>query len=366
MLRDPAIRAYIIDSYSPQDLPAQLAGRWIAEAAWPGPGCEINRLYLTPGGLSQKPGEDEGLSIKSPETTGRDGGEFCIIWLGPEFAGDQARDDAGSLTFDSAPLGTGVDITGAAELELEFSVDRPVAKLAVRLCDVRPDGSVTRISYALQNLTHIASHEHPEPLEPGERYFARVRLDDIAWHLPPGHRLRLSLSTSYWPIMWPAPEAVTLTVHASRSWLNVPLRSPEATSVVPHFDEPLSAAPVKLHEVRPPHHERVQTQDPGTGAVTISIIDDFGLYTEATHGLTSGGVGRETHYIEPGDPLSARSTTHWTEEMIRGEHHVRTETFSSMSASATTFYLTARIEAWLNGKLVFERDFAEEIARDLN
>ncbi|MGF1608566.1 MAG: CocE/NonD family hydrolase, partial [Kiloniellales bacterium] len=28
VLRDPAMRAYIIDSYSPQDLPAQLAGRW--------------------------------------------------------------------------------------------------------------------------------------------------------------------------------------------------------------------------------------------------------------------------------------------------------------------------------------------------
>lgn len=366
VLRDPAMRAYIIDSYSPQDLPAQLAGRWIAEAAWPGPASETNRLYLTPQGLAQQPGDETALTICSPQTTGRDGGEFCIIWLGPEFAGDQTRDDAGSLTFDTGPLGEGVDITGAAELELEFSVDRPVALLAVRLCDVRPDGTVTRITYALQNLTHITSHEHPQALEPGERYFARIALDDIAWHLPEGHRLRLSLSTSYWPIMWPASEPVTLTVHASRSWLNLPLRSPDAANVTPHFSEPLSAPPVKLIEVRPPHHERTQTEDPDTGAVTISIVDDFGLYTESTHGLTSGGVGRETHYINPDDPLSARSSTHWTEEMIRDGHHVRTETFSAMTASTTMFHLTARIEAWLNGQLVFERDFAEDIERDLN
>jgi predicted acyl esterase len=69
-------------------------------------------------------------------------------------------------------------------------VDKPVALVAVRLNDVRPDGSVTRITYTLQNLTHIVSHEHPEALEPGERYFARIKLDDIAWHLPEGHRLQ--------------------------------------------------------------------------------------------------------------------------------------------------------------------------------
>jgi predicted acyl esterase len=79
--------------------------------------------------------------------------------------------------------------------------------VAARLNDVRPDGSVTRISYTLQNLTHIVSHEHPEALEPGERYFARIKLDDIAWHLPEGHKLRLSISTSYWPMMWPGTGA---------------------------------------------------------------------------------------------------------------------------------------------------------------
>ena len=33
----------------------------------------------------------------------------------------------------------------------------------------------------------------------------------------------------------------------------------------------------------------------------------------------SGGIGRETHAILPGDPLSARMTTHWTEELERDD-----------------------------------------------
>jgi putative CocE/NonD family hydrolase len=365
VLRDPAVRAFIMDSYSPQGLPEKLPGRWIAEGAWPGPLIEPNRLYLTPAGLSPDPGDETKLEFCSPQTTGRDGGEFCVIWLGPEFAGDQARDDAGSLTFETAPLGTGLDIVGAPELELEFIADRPVTHVAVRLNDVRPDGQVTRITYALQNLAHIASHEHPEALEPGERYFARIKLDDVAWHLPRGHRLRLSISTSYWPMMWPAPEPVTLAVQTARSWLTVPARSVMRGEKEPTFPQPVSAPPVELEELRPEFHKREQSEDPDTGAVTLEIVDDFGMYREMSHGLVSGGIGRETHFIQPDDPLSAKMSTHWTEEMIRDEVHVRTETYSSMTSSKTHFHLTARIEAWLNDELVFERDFSEDIERDL-
>jgi hypothetical protein len=90
------------------------------------------------------------------------------------------------------------------------------------------------------------------------------------------------------------------------------------------------------------------------------------MYREPSHGLISGSIGRELHKIVPDDPLSASMTTHWTEEMIRDDIHVRTETHSTMTASRTQFHLTARIEAYLNDELVFERNFAEDIDRDLN
>ena len=366
VLRDPAVRAYVMASTPPQALPPHIPGRWISEASWPGHSSQPNRLYLTPDGLRESPGEDLALSLSSPQTTGRDGGEFCVIWMGPEFAGDQARDDAGSLVFDTHALGADMDLVGPAELELEFSSDRPVALLAARLSDVRPDGSVSRISYGLQNLTHIVSHEHPEPLEPGERYFCRIRLDDVARTLPEGHKLRLSISTSYWPMMWPAPEPVTLDIHTARSWLTVPVRTPVPGEVAPVFAEPVSAPPADLVELRPPSNSREQTEDDATGEVTISIVDDFGLYRNADHGLITGEVGRETHSIRASDPLSARMTTHWTQEIQRDDIVLRTETWSTMHSSAGHFHLSARIEAWHNDKLVFERDFAEDIERDLN
>ena len=98
--------------------------------------------------------------------------------------------------------------------ELELAVDRPVALVAARLSDVAPDGAATRVSYGLLNLTHRESHEHPTALEPGRRYRVRLQLNDVAQAFPAGHRIRLALSTAYWPIAWPAPEPVTLTLYA--------------------------------------------------------------------------------------------------------------------------------------------------------
>ena len=53
---------------------------------------------------------------------------------------DQRIDDGGSLVFDSAPLTESLEILGAPVLELELASDKPVAMVAVRLCDVAPDG----------------------------------------------------------------------------------------------------------------------------------------------------------------------------------------------------------------------------------
>ena len=47
------------------------------------------------------------------------------------------------------------------------------------------------------------------------------------------------------------------------------------------------------------------------------------------------------------------AATHWTEEFERDDLQIKTETFSEMTASATHFHLSARIEAYEGGKLIF-------------
>ena len=162
---------------------------------------------------------------------------------------DQRPDDGGSLVFDSDPLEARLELLGAPVLELDVSADKPVALLCARLCDVAPDGSVLRVSYGLLNLTHRDGHEDPAPLEPGERVRVRLQLNDLAHAFPPGHRIRLSLSTSYWPIAWPSPEAAILSIRTGESRLSLPVRTPhDKVASLPAFRRTGSSAWIESQE----------------------------------------------------------------------------------------------------------------------
>ncbi len=290
-----------------------------------------------------------------------DGGEYCAIWLGPEMPGDQRADDAKSVCFDTAPLATSIDIVGAPIIRLKISADRPTAMVAVRLCDVHPGGASTRITYGVFNLCHRESHELPQAVVPGEVMDVAFKLDDIAYQIPAGHRLRVAVSSTYWPMVWPSPNAVQLTLHSGD--IDIPER-PAGRGDEATFSEPEAARPWNTQTVRAPSNSRKVERDDRTGAVTLAIIDDFGETRDADHGLINGGVARERWTIHPEDPLSASGITHWTSTLSRDDWSVRTETFASMRSDATTFYLTGRIEAYEGDVLVFERNFKEEVPRD--
>ena len=266
-----------------------------------------------------------------------------------------------------------MDIVGAPEVELEFSADKPVAlrRGPPQRRVARPARS-RRITYGLLNLSHRDSHEFPTPLEPGKRYRMRIKLDDIAWRIPKGHRIaRRDLDHLLADDVAGAGAGRAHRVHAGK-----PL-DPAAASAraddrpPPQFPEPLAAPAVALEALREPANRRDVAVDPATGRVELTISDDFGCYRNGEHGMIAGSIGRETHAITPGDPLSARMTTHWTEELRRDAGHGPAGGSGprpprEMTATRSHFHLKARIEAYEGDALVFARDFDEEIPRDLN
>lgn len=350
---DPAYRAWLMDSVRPQRWHDERPGRWIAEPIWPSPNITIEETALIP------PGSPPVL-ISSPQTCGLAGGEYFPFTYGPELPGDQRPDDALSVCFDELPLMEPLDIVGAPELLVKVAANRPQANLAVRLCDVHPDGASELISYGVLNLTHRNSHEFPEWLVAGEIVTARVVLDQCAYRVPAGHRLRVAVSSAYWPMIWPSPEPVQLELAAAT--LKLPVR-PLAEGDEVSFP-PSEAAPSRTESLRPASTERRIKYDEKTGFATLSIVDDSGDIRDLDHGLVHGSIAREEWTIHPDDPLSARCATHWSQTRSRGDWSVRTETWSSMHADRDNFHLTGRIEAYEGGALVFTRDFAESVPRD--
>ena len=358
--QDPDYRAYIMDGVRPARWYTDRAGRWVAEEYGAATHIPYRTLHLTNVGLSDGSGPLK-TQIKSAQDCGAEAGEYCAIWLGPEMPGDQRRDDTYSATYDSAPADDDVDIFGAPRITFRLASDKPQAQIAVRLSHVHPDGATTRITYGVLNLSHREGHAAPAPLPPGEPARAVLKLDHMAYRLPKGHRLRVSVSTSYWPLVWPAPEAATITLFSGT--LNLPVRR-TARGDEHVFEPPTAADPWQIKTLREGRNIRRRETDMQTGLVSLVIEDDFGKVQDAEHGLVTGSVARERWDIHPDDPLSARGHCHWTDEIERDEIRLRTETFSEMWSDADQFYLTARLEAYENDVLIYARDVKEEIPRD--
>ena len=357
-------RVYVMDAYKPKKFPEQIKGRWIGDSYWGFGNTETKTWALSSKGIAAAT-DDKSFTITSKQNTGFDGGEYCIIWLGPEFPGDQAKDDAQSVTFDSPPLVDDIDIVGQPTINMEFSVDKPVAHVAVRLNDVWPSGEVSRITYHLQNLCMRDSREYPIPLEPGKRYTVKIKMDDIAWRVPKGHKLRVSISTSYFPMMWPAPEPVALTVHTAKSELHLPIRKKVDIEKPVKFAPAEAAKPVDQKQIKKSSNKREVTVDPKTGETKLAIIDDFGMQEIKPHGMIIWSAGRENYSIMPDDPLSAKMETHWTEGRKRGTWEARTETYGRLTATKTHWIVWGKIEAYEGKKQVFTKEFKEKIERKL-
>ena len=356
---DPAYSVYLMDGVRPQTWYEHRPGRWVNEPDWPmGPMVQQfqfatnNQLADTATALAD--------IVASPQDCGMDGGEYCAIWLGPEQPGDQRADDAKSLCYTSGPMETDVDIIGAPTVTITFQSDQPQAQIAVRLNHIHADGAATRITYGVMNLTHLAGHDQVRELEPGKTYQVDVALDHIAYRLPQGDRLRVSVSTSYWPLLWPMPHAATLTVTQGTLHLPISQHGENAERV---FPDPDATPAWQTQTLRPANNERRRETDLKTGITRLEIIDDFGCVLDADHGLIIEGVAREWWDIHPDDPLSARGKSHWTERRARGDWDTRTETYATMWADQTHFHISARLEAYENDRLIFEKDIADSVPR---
>ena len=229
---EPQLSVYMQKSVPPLSYYDYRPGRWITEKSWPSEGIEsiyyrLRGRRLIPVKSHDKAIEEPAeaaITFTSPLSVGLHGGKWCSYLSPPDLPADQVEEDGGSLVFDSEVLEEEFEILGRPYLHTVIASDKPVAMLAVRLSDVLPDGQITRVSYGLLNLTHRESHDHPQPLVPGKKYHVSVPLNNIAQQFARGHRIRLSLSTSYWPLAWPSPEPVQLTLYPSKTRLELPRR----------------------------------------------------------------------------------------------------------------------------------------------
>ena len=366
IMDEPILRAWMQDGYRPAPLHEEIPGRWIAEPAWPPPGLTQHRLYLTANGLAPQPATETAVLVASPQTVGLLSGIWCPHDAYPDRSSDQREDDGKSTLFDSAPLSDRIEILGAPVIELEVAADRPAAKLVARLCDVDADGASTRVSYGVLNLTHRDSHAHPTALEPGRRYRVRLQLNDTAYAFKPGHRIRVALSGTYWPVTWPSPEPTVLTVFAGTATLTLPVRKPRPEDAsLPPFQHPEVGPAMARTVLRPSTGARSITRDLVTGEIVSVVDDDYGCVRIEASGIEMENTRFAEYRITDADPLSATMETRWTIGLARGAWRTRTETRAVMTATRDQFRIRAELDAYDGDERILSRNWDETVKRDL-
>jgi uncharacterized protein len=360
---DPAMRIYMMDSLPPKEWHDARPGRWLGFTDWPARDVSDRTFYLSAGGKlsATKPLNALNTWINSPASCGAASGEYCAIWLGPEMPGEQSGDDALSACFDTAPLAAALDIVGAPIIRLRLTADAGKAQIVIRLCDLRLDGTSARITYGVLNLCHRESHEKPALLEPGTPFEIALQLDDIAYSLPAGHRLRVAISSAYWPLIWPASDSASLELLTGS--VSIPTLRQHSGHTI-RFETPEAAKPWARTTLRAPSNHRETQTSAATGETILKITDDFGEVQDSDHGLCTGSLAREEWRIHPDHPLSAAGSAHWTQTLTRDAWNIRTEAFASMTSTSDQFRLSGRVEAYENERLVFARDYSQIISRD--
>ncbi len=365
---EPAYMVWMQEPVKPDACLAQVPGHWVTEPCWPSANIETLTLAVNTGGLGASAEAPATLDHCSPQSLGVTGGSWCPYGLGgssPDLAIDQREDDARSLSFDSEVLDAPLEILGAPAARLRIAIDQPQGFLCVRLMDVAPEGASRRVSFGLLNLSHRNDHEHIEPMSPGETTDMTVQLNDIAHSFPAGHRIRLAVSTSYWPMVWPSAAPVTLSLTTGESALDLPVRAPRAEDAeVAVFESPEMAPVGKTRTIEPPRSSRTVERDLATGRWVERLVEDHGLcHIEAIDLDVGEGMTCEFSIIDD-DPLSASAVWNWHSVRRRAGWDIEIRTTTRLSATTTDFLIDTDVEALEDSKGIFSRSWNERLPRD--
>ena len=368
LMDEPTYRVWVQDGVKPSACHQERPGHWASEPTWPSSNIKFRVLHLNEGTLDEAAGTENCTSITSPQTTGQ-----CTPFFGsngsggPEDPPDQRFDDATSACFDGAVLDEAFVILGAPVVTLVVASDQENAFICVRLNEVLPTGESLQVSYGILNLTHRNGHEAPEPLESGKRYPVCVQLNDIAHTFGAGSRVRIAVSTAFWPIVWPSPHPVSLSLYTGASTLSLPVRGPQSSDA-------------EARPLPPPRHSRVHPTsvlvepEPGftgfevdmdTGTQSFICRADSGTKQFDRHGWTTSVKTDYQYHIHPDDPTSACVDLAATETYGReGQLDARIVARQKMTCDETHFLIEAELDVFDGEQQLYSRQWNKRIARD--
>jgi predicted acyl esterase len=360
---EPRVVFYQQHSHRPGAEPQDVPGEWRAES-WPPEGQHPVNWYLAGGhALATTPAAAGTETLRYVPSAGAQAG----FWWG-ELLGDQRPADTYSLVYESPVLTEPVAMMGQPQARLVVSASAPLANWFVRLEDVAADGEVTAITGAGQSGAQRASLEHPEPMVPGREYVLQFDLYLTSWTWEVGHRIRVSVSNSQWPMLWPTPYPMTTTLRLggpTGSALTLPV-VPVRGRAPPPFAQP---GPIEA----PPGIGTPGGDYAWPGTWSIARDENSGRSTVMWRGTTATTFpwGRSDHseqiiyHVEDAHPESAdaageaETVETLTDRVLTYRGHLR------LTSDAQSLHYSYTRELLRDGKVIRSKTWTEDVPRDL-
>lgn len=369
ILNEPRFAVYVRHWHPPRSDLEEIPGEWRWEEGWPVARIRPRALYAGPnhtlGGTP--PTQLTNHRLRYVPASGIEVGG-PVMWWG-DLPPDQRPSDALSLVYDSGPLDSELEILGMPHAILNASADAPLARWFARLGDVAPDGRVTLVAGAGFNSAHRESSRNPEALMPGRPMTLDIEMHFTSWVFPKGHRIRLAVGNSQWPMFWPTPYPMTTTLRLGGrepTRLLLPVVT-HAQRPKPRFKPPEPDLPL----------EGFSSLDGGTNSGYGEIAS---IHRDPRSGTTEVVATNASGMKYPwGTQRFTESITHETQDerpeatSVRGEHSstvelpdrtLRWETRTTFRSDRENLYYTFLRRLLRDGQLVRERTWEETIPRD--
>jgi uncharacterized protein len=192
LARSPRVRVFVMGR-----------NQWREAYEWPLPGTTIRPLYLRAGGrLSwEAPAAAEPADRYRYEPDDPLEDPHAGAGLGPrDQRAIEKRTDL--LVFSTDPLPEDLEIAGHVECRIWLASTAPDTDLVVRLLDVEPDGPAWNLmspTLEVQRVRYRLGEDEPRLMTPGEPVEVRLRLAVTANLFRRGHRIRVHVTSSFFP-----------------------------------------------------------------------------------------------------------------------------------------------------------------------
>ena len=357
----PRLQVWLREFDPPGDAIETRNGRWI-EAGPPEESTRPQVWHLAEGALREEAGSgsaarevphDLRLGLASGDTGyfGRYGGLPL----------NQRDEDARSLCFDSAPLDEDCLLFGKVEALLVVSCDTPSGQLALRLNDVAPDGTSARVALAMRNLRLDDMLDVPDaPPGPGPRS-VRIGFPTTAYRFRAGHRIRLAIGSSCWPMVWPSPTAVPIRIEGGQ--LVLPRLAGQPRALSRPLPSPVDLPVTRSHDVvRMPRLKRF-ARDLDDATLVSGWNQPLAAVRYRDTGVTLGFETRAEHRLHPDDPLTAQSTFEHRIVCERPDGTASVDCRVAASSSESEYRLEGRLIAVWDGETMSERRWSISLER---